>query len=551
MKFCRITPAPFIIAPQRLQGSIVEVVTVSKSNRIKMKKANAPVTEGVVKKTMSPILKKVLIWALVVIILLGSAGILTVSAINKNGTLIRMADGIVIDGETYKASDVDYYYNLYKVSLNSTAYTYYTQYGIDVYGIDFSKSLFKQAYTQDADEDNVPDYATWGDYVLDQAVTAYYNYVLLNNEAEAAGFLQTPGIEDQIARSVAQTVADTKVEAEANGASYLSYLRYYYGNCVTEESFEAAIRREVIANLYSTSLFENVEIEDWEIADEYKDNKNDYDSVNFLKFSVTVELDEHLDENGEKYSDDATKEADDKKITEASLALKTELDTVTDEKSFEMLAKKYNYAEGDADDKVYAPLKEKVAFSSLEDAEAAILFAEDTVAGQTFINRDDNVLNVYYFISREDNHYNTRSFRHILLNSEAESEEVLAAAQAIVDEFNAGAKTAEAFGELAFKYTEDTGSMLDGVLVENVGVDTVVEEISTWLYDEARAEGDVEIIFSDSYGYHIVFYCGEDDVEYWEVLCDDALRTTEYETLADEIIAKHSYKKLDGLDRIK
>ncbi|MBR6772425.1 MAG: peptidylprolyl isomerase [Clostridia bacterium] len=524
---------------------------MSKSNRIKMNRANAPVEEVVVKKSMNPVLKKVLIWALVVIILLVSAGILTISAINKNGTLLRTSDGVIIDGETFKASEVDYYYTLYEQSLYSTAYEYYTNYGIDVYGIDFSKSLFKQSYTQDSDKDGNPDYATWGDYVKEQAVTTLFNYVLMNNEAKANGFLDIPGMQEQIDRSVAQTVAETKAEAESQDISYLSYLRFYYGSTVTEEVYEKALRRETIANFYSTHVFNSIEVEDWEIAAEYGDNKNNYDTVDYLTFAVTVTLDEHLDENGEKVTNDETKEADDKKMTEASLALKEKLDAVTDKEGFVALAKEYNAKEGDAADKQYATLKEKVGFSALTDSEAAVLFADTASEGDTFINREDNVLNVFYFISRDDNHYNTREFRHVLLKSAEKDEAVLAEAEAILAEWKSGAATEETFGELASKYTEDTGSIVKGGFIDKVGVDTVIPEISAWLFDEARAEGDTEIIFSEDYGYHIVFYCGEGEMEYWEALCDDALRTKEYETETAEVIAKHSYKVLDGLGRIR
>ncbi|MBR4941173.1 MAG: peptidylprolyl isomerase [Clostridia bacterium] len=515
-----------------------------------MKKANAPVTEVVVQKSMNPLLKKVLIWTLVVILLLGSVGILTVSAFEKKGTLIRRADGIIIDGVTLKASEVDFYYNLYEMSLYSTTYNYYTTYGIDPYGIDFNKSLFKQAYTTDSDNSGAPDYETWGDYVLEQAVGVLYNYVILNNEAEAAGFLQMEGVEEQIQRGVELTIADTKAEAEANGASYLAYLRYYYGNTVTEESYEAAVRRECIANYYSTEIYKDIEVAEWEVSDEYADNKVDYDTVDFLNFSVTVKLDEHLNENGEKYSDDATKEADDKKITEAILKLRTELDAVTNEIDFRNLAKQYNATESDAADKDYAPLSSHVAYSSLEDADATLLFADTTEAGKTYINRDENVLKVFYFVSRNDNHYNAREFRHILLTAEKEDEAVLAQAQDILNQWNSGAKTAESFGELAFKYTEDVASMREGGLVEDIGVGAVVTEINDWLFAEDRVEGDTEIIYS-SYGYHIVYFEGESDAEYWEILCEDSLRSAKYETLVNEMVSKHSYKTLDGLDRIR
>ena len=102
-------------------------------------------------------------------------------------------------------------------------------------------------------------------------------------------------------------------------------------------------------------------------------------------------------------------------------------------------------------------------------------------------------------------------FGHILLTkdgeykTEAKQKEKLIA---LKEEFLKGELTKERFEELAKDVTEDSSVVYDDVCPGDM-----VEEINDWLFDEARKAGDVEIIKSDSYGYHLVFYVGNDTEE--------------------------------------
>ncbi|MBQ5973166.1 MAG: peptidylprolyl isomerase [Oscillospiraceae bacterium] len=523
---------------------------MSKANRIKINRQNAASSAEIAPTGMSPALKKALIILAVVVAVLGAAAILVLSALKKNGTLKRHADAIIVDGVTYKASDVDYYYNMYYRSLYNTAYTY-SQYGLNVYNIDFTKSLFKQAYTTDSDDDGNPDYATWGDFVLHQAIESFTSYVYLENEAKAAGFLEQDGVSEQIDRSVQQAVASAKAEAEKNDVSFLTFLRFYYGETVTEESYEAATRRESIATYYGNSLYRGLEIEDRAVKEEYTDNAVNYDTVTYRTFSVTVDLPKHVDADGKEYSDDVTKEEDNKKLTEVTLAIKEAIADVKTEAEFEAAAAAVNRKDGDAETKTYSTLHENASYSSLQSSEQTQLFADDTKPGDTFVNTADNVVSVYFFISRETNHYPTRAFRHILLMSDEKDEAVAARAEELLARWKNEGATEEGFAALARENTEDVGSMLQGGLIEHNGTGSVVSEISDWLFADARKPGDTEIIFSDSYGYHVCYYVGEEDMEYWQVLADGTLRGDKYDELTEEIQNRHSYRVLDGMSRIK
>ena len=105
----------------------------------------------------------------------------------------------------------------------------------------------------------------------------------------------------------------------------------------------------------------------------------------------------------------------------------------------------------------------------------------------------------------------TVEFGHILLTkdgeykTEAKQKEKLIA---LKEQFLKGELTKEKFEELAKDVTEDSS-----VIYDDVCPGDMVEEINDWLFSEDRKAGDVEIIKSESYGYHLVFYVGNDTEE--------------------------------------
>lgn len=110
--------------------------------------------------------------------------------------------------------------------------------------------------------------------------------------------------------------------------------------------------------------------------------------------------------------------------------------------------------------------------------------------------------------------------RHILIKAEADengeySDEAIAAAEAkakeILDEFNKGDKTEEAFADLAEKYSEDEGSNTNGGLYEDVLQGQMVAEFNDWCFDASRKVGDTGIVHGNngSYdGYHVMYFAG-------------------------------------------
>ncbi len=113
-------------------------------------------------------------------------------------------------------------------------------------------------------------------------------------------------------------------------------------------------------------------------------------------------------------------------------------------------------------------------------------------------------------------------------------------AQDILEEYLKGEKTAAAFGALAEKYSEDSGSKDNGGLYENTELGNFVKPYEDWCMKEGRKEGDVGIVEVESTnysGYHIIYFIGTNDVT-WKDAVREALAHEDLEEYVEE--AAHS-----------
>lgn len=85
-------------------------------------------------------------------------------------------------------------------------------------------------------------------------------------------------------------------------------------------------------------------------------------------------------------------------------------------------------------------------------------------------------------------------------------------AQDLYDQWKNGDKSEESFATLANAESQD-GDGTTGGLIENVYKGQMVEEFENWCFDEARQVGDHGLV-KTVFGYHIMFFCGSQDVWY-------------------------------------
>ena len=93
--------------------------------------------------------------------------------------------------------------------------------------------------------------------------------------------------------------------------------------------------------------------------------------------------------------------------------------------------------------------------------------------------------------------------------SDDEWEACRQAAQKILDEYLAGDKTEEAFGELAKKNTADSNKD-EGGLYTDVTKGIMVKEFEDWCFEEGREHGNTGLVKTD-FGYHIMYFVGSEE----------------------------------------
>lgn len=137
------------------------------------------------------------------------------------------------------------------------------------------------------------------------------------------------------------------------------------------------------------------------------------------------------------------------------------------------------------------------------------LFSKDTKVGDTKLVERESSKTLTVYLCRgaaERDATPVVDVRHILFTEEKYETDEAAKAKAdeVLKTWTEGAATAESFGELAKKYTEDSNGEQGG-LYEGVTQGQMVETFNDWCFDETRKPGDTGVVKTD-YGYHVMYF---------------------------------------------
>lgn len=462
---------------------------------------------------------------------------------DKHGTYVTVGDHDV------QRSEYEYYY----YSGINNLYAYYGNY-LSYMGLDLSKPLDEQAYMENM---------TWKDYFDQQAVSQLKQVYALTDAAEAAGFEYDASADvDDFAKSIETGAANANMSAA-------DYLKSSYGTLATMDKVKAYVEKSSIATAYYNSIEDATEITDEEVSDYYDENKDNYDSVDYLACKIAADMPETETvaaeettapetETGETETlseeEKAAQEAEKKAAEEAAMTAAKEkademLEQISDESSFENLYADY------ATDTAVELRKTNAKKSSISPTGVGQwLFDSARQAGDTTVIEDTtgNAYYVVYFIDRYLDHAKTVDVRHILIRSSAETtdemtdEEKATAeenakaeakqkAEDIYAEWKNGDATEDSFAALAEANSEDTGSNTNGGLYEAVTKGQMAASFNDWIFDDARKPGDTEIVETE-YGYHVMYFVG-DNAEAWYVNIENTLRTNKMQEYITNLTA--------------
>ena len=471
-----------------------------------------------------------------------------------SGIFQRGATALTVDGQQYSVNDVSFYYH---TALN-TAYS-------ESYGTAFDT-------TQDLREQYVDEEQTqsYHDYFMEQAIQELTRVTALERAANEAGY--TLSEEDEA--TLNQDLADLKSYADQNYNGFSVYLRSAYGKYMTESAFEACVRRDTLINAYEQAHSDGLDITDEQIQTYYDEHKDELDSFTFRSILIDGSAPSSTDEEGNtvepteaesaaamqaaKAKADqfaaAIEEAEDKEATFAELA--PDYVSETSKESYE-------------NDPDYS-LNTGLSGSSISSRTYGewMLDASRT-AGDVGVVEYSSGYYVVLFLDRYLDQTPTADVRHILIKAELDQEDdfstsdvdestipsdaamdaAKAEAEDLLAQWEAGDKTAESFGALAEEYSDDTGSSTNGGLYEAVKPGEMVESFNDWVFAEGRKAGDtglVENTNTNQYGWHVIYYQGDNEPE-WKLTADDALREEETTSWVDGLTEGLEVTQGDGI----
>ena len=470
-------------------------------------------------------------------------------AVTNSGIRERNTVALTIGDNKISNAELNYYYI-------NTVNQFYNQYGnyIGITGLDVTKPLNEQIQSTEEKQ-------TWADYFLDTAIDNVKATYVLAAEAKANGY-NLP--EDAVA-GIDTAMDSLELYATAYGyPNVKTYVKAMYGNGATMDGLRNYYEMSELARNYQLHYMDSLTYTDDQLRAAEADNFGKYSSYNYNYYYLNAFnfIEKESEETTEYTAEQKAEGA--KKAEAAAKALTTGITTV------------------EAFDAAIAALPMNAEISSAasfgsEDASYGSIFAgyADWMADpsrkagdmtyEANISTDDDgneTINGYYvamFNSRNDNTYALANVRHILVAFEGgsynsttgittytdeEKATAKAAAEAILNEWKAGAATEDSFAALANEKSDD-GDGTTGGLYEDVYPGQMVAAFEDWCFDNRKA-GDTGIVETE-YGYHVMFYSGDSETNYRDHLISRELATNDYDAwyaaLLDDVTAnEHDFK---------
>ena len=459
-----------------------------------------------------------------------------IAIIYRTNIIPKVVTAATIDGETYTAAEVSFYYlNAYQ-NIAGSGYASYL-------GLDTSASLKDQTITEDSvSMISAMGYGeaeageTWYDFILNTALKQMAQVQNALAAAEAEGFTYPEGVQAQYDDSMTTLTA----AAQASGVSVDQYLANAFGTSLVNESlYGEQLMRMLQFEAYANAYADSLTYDDATLEETYSADPNSYDKVSYESVSISGAAESTTDEEGNTV--EPTEEESAAALAAAESIANSILSDYQAGENLETLAG----VEGGT----YVN-QESSSYSSLTRTLAEWLFDETREAGDTAVLESGTTYYVVVFHDRFREEYNSIDVRHILvqpaagtlessdegyedeqaeLNAEAE-----ATANELLTEWQNGEATEESFAALAMRESTD-GSKYDGGLYTRVCQGDMVEAFNDWCFDPARQPGDTGIVETE-YGFHVMYFVGE-NIPAWQVAVSNTLASEDYTAWEDDLTA--------------
>ncbi len=377
-------------------------------------------------------------------------------------------------------------------------------------------------------EQETSDGQNWFDYMVGLTETNLKEVLYLAEKATAEGMK----LDESYHKQIDDIFADIKAQAEQSKVSEEEYIHVLYGQGVSKEDIRKGLELSMLATQYYTKVIDSRTYTDDEINEYFQDNSVDFLTVDYKYYNFTPNVTEDMTAEQAQTEYDKVK------------AYAERLSKATSPESFDRILTDILKERGTTDTNIQTAIEDSVLVGNVYDEDFEIstwAFSSDAKLNSTKIYTNGNNRGVYMLTKlayRDEGE--TRSVRHILIssNSYETDEQAKKKAEEVLAEYNKGEKTAESFGKLAKKYSEDPGSVNTGGLYEQFSKGTMVEEFENWSFDKQRKQGDTGIV-KTNHGYHIMYF-EEVGEPVWKGEVILSLKDSAYNALFNEL--KETYK---------
>ena len=488
------------------------------------------------------------------------AVILVVALVIAAGTFIKNSGmkekntvaAVVADHEI-NAVEMSYYY---ADTLQNNYQRWYETYGenlslyMSLMGLDLTQPLNEQTYS---------DGTTWADYFVDVALSTAQRDYLLSDLAAKEGFTLT----EESADLLKQTFENLPLIATLYGYPDVdAYLHATYGPGTSEKSYRAYAERSALASDYYTAHTNNMQISDADIREYEADKYDEFTSFSYASYPLSYSY--FLTGGTEDENGNVTYSEEEKNAARAAAKAAAESlpQCATAEELSAAIAGLNLIETAPTEASVYSNIlytsvnsnvRQWMNDSSRKVGDFTVVANEVTTTDENGVESTEiNSYTAYVFTGRNDNTDPMVNVRHILAifeggttnengvttYSDEEKNTAKLKAEGLLDLYEMGDKTEEAFADLAIANSNDTGSAANGGLIEDIasGSNEYVKAFTDWSVDPARKAGDTGIIETE-YGYHVMYFVGQDEMSYRDRMITEQIKETQIAAWYDEILA--------------
>ena len=467
------------------------------------------------------------------------------SVVSATGILERKKVAFKSGDSSVSMAEYSYYYNAAYTEIVNAVYSIEQQmpgYGAQFYGFDMYTMPDEQQYTMGEIEG--VENPTWSDY-FDNTAKEHIEYsrIALNYAKE-----NNIVLDEEDMAEVDSSISTWETQAAQGNYSLTAYLQANYGKCMSADIFRQILENQALVQKVQDTKNEEIKatFTDKEVEKAYNEALSTYGAVSYRSYEFAAETVTSTDEEGSE-----TSAVTEETMAEAKAEAEAFAAKITDEKSFKQAAADAEKAKENDDYEEYLTddsltLNEEATSADIvvtDEKAGEWFFSKETKAGDVFVAEEtDTGYIVLYMVDpvhKAPDAVETYDVRHILVKfpeeektqtddeeeTEAKALDVKAYEDAVIvndyeeevtdiasfnkavdilTEYLDGERTADAFGALAKKYTEDTNGEQGG-LYEDVAMGQMVSEFEGWSSDLSRKEGDVGIV-ETTYGYHIMYF---------------------------------------------